>query len=109
MPDPTVDSPSTTPASAPSSAPVAQKPTMGRVVIFKLDDATRERIEACGNLGIDPNNGGATCCADVVSVSPDGATVNLRLKLDGPPSPAEWKTSVPFGDQPGQWSWPPRA
>lgn len=82
------------------------KPTVGRIVIFKLDDFARDQIEGATKTP-NPNNGADECPAVIVRVWGDEC-VNLRLLTDGPPCAVEWRTSALLGDQPGQWSWPPR-
>ena len=62
-----------------------QKPTIGRIVHYKVDDG-----------GIAP--------AIITRVHNDDC-VNLRIFLDG--RPCESRTSVVRGDGRGQWDWPP--
>lgn len=106
-------------------------PTVGRIVHYKITewdaDAINQRRRDAGafNLSLDgrPEPGdrgrsghvlhtgnevaeGDVCAAVIVRVfSPE--TVNLQVLLDG--NDAYWATSRAEGDEPGQWSWPPRA
>jgi len=75
-----------------------QRPSLGRVVIYKLSD---------NDLTVSPitNNNATTCVATIVRVW-DDSKVNLRLMTDAS-GELPWKTSIEFGDGPGQWSWPP--
>jgi len=74
------------------------EPTPGRIVIFKLADYQKANPEF-------QNNGSDTCPAIVVRAW-SATCVNLRLLTNGPNTP--WVTSVLFGTEDGQWSWPER-
>lgn len=79
-----------------------QKPSVGRIVHYKL--ASHDKPEDFNFMRL-----GESVAAVIVRVwSTNGlCTCNLKLLHDGP-EPALWRTSVEMGDEPGQWSWPPR-
>lgn len=78
------------------------KPTIGRIVIYKLTEQDKKVLEA--NVQGRYNNTSSELPAMVVIVwSPQ--TVNLQVIVDGNIGTL-WKTSVPQGDEPGQWNWP---
>lgn len=82
------------------------EPTIGRVVHFHPDKALADKLP--GNTSM---AAGKPIAAVVVAVwGPE--MVNLRLLADGPPSEAEWVTSVKQlvegGDIERTWEWPPR-
>jgi hypothetical protein len=79
------------------------KPTIGRIVIYKLTDADKAKLKELGRHN--PNNGAEEAPAMVVRVWSD-ICVNLRVILDG--DDTLWVTSASLGDQPRQWQWPPR-
>ena len=99
-----------------------QKPTIGRVVHYRLSDQDAEHINQrrahalaqsrqhghphpthVGNAA----NAGDVYPADIVRVfDPSVSTANLQVKLDG--NDHHWATSRTEGDEPGQWFWPPR-
>lgn len=78
------------------------KPTIGRIVHYKTNAVDKSKMEAARKL-----NGGCNDSevlpAIVVAVWSENC-INLRVIADG--NLDLWKTSVPKGDQPGQWSWP---
>jgi hypothetical protein len=101
------------------------KPTIGRIVHFSLH---AEHAKAINKRRTDARSSGITTQASgaVVHVGNDAregdvypamivrtwgeredSPVQLQVFLDG--SDTYWATSVPHGDQPGTWSWPPRA
>lgn len=84
------------------------KPSLGRVVLYTL--TKQDKMEA----RFDQNKDAADVLpADVVHVSEDGSTVDLRVKGRGiyefpylasvPAAPAD-----PGTGEPGTWHWPPR-
>lgn len=78
------------------------RPTIGRVVVYKLTDYDKEQLKAHSD---NPNNGADEAPAIVVRVWGD-ACVNLRVLLDG--DQTLWVTSALLGDGPRQWQWPAR-
>lgn len=73
-----------------------QKPSIGRIVRYQPVGSER------GN-----NNNGEYAPAIITQVFDSAAVgVNLRVFFDG--EVVGWRTSVLEGDNPGQWSWPPR-
>ncbi len=107
------------------------KPTIGRIVHYKLNDADAQAINKRrndataynrANAGADPGQPGATghqshvgnhaeagqvYPATIVRVfSPQTSTANLQVTLDG--NDTYWATSRQEGDGEGAWSWPPR-
>jgi hypothetical protein len=100
------------------------KPTIGRVVHYKLSDYDAEAINrrrfdfaaaAPANTGFQGHVGnraeaGQVFPATIVRVfDPEGdtGTSNLQVSLDG--NDTYWATSRKAGDEEGTWSWPPRA
>lgn len=110
------------------------KPTIGRIVHYKLNDADAQAINKRrgdattynrANAGAEPGQPGATghqshvgnhaeagqvFPATIVRVfDPEGeyGTSNLQVILDG--NDTYWATSRKTGDGEGAWSWPPRA
>ncbi len=80
------------------------EPTIGRIVIYRLNQYDRDELKA---LGADlPNNGAEVVPAVIVRVF-SATCVNLRVLVDG--RQALWATSRSPGDGDGQWSWPVRA
>jgi hypothetical protein len=103
----------------------APAPSVGRIVHYRLSeqdateinrlrDDTRVRMAAGGGYapGVQVHQGncasaGDLCPAVIVRVfNPASPTVNLQVLLDG--TDTVWATSRVPGDEPGQWSWPPR-
>jgi len=98
-----------------------QKPSLGRVVLYKMPgqyaraiNARREDAEmsrpGASRSGVMVHvgnrvQGGDVFPADIVRVWDDGH-VNLQVKLDG--NDTFWATSVVEGDEMGNYSWPPR-
>ena len=108
------------------------KPTIGRIVHYKLsnadaqainkrrDDATAFQRVVAPNA--EPGMPGATghqlhvgnraeagqiFPAQIVRVfDPEGGTSNLQVTLDG--NDTYWATSRPAGEDEGTWAWPPR-
>jgi hypothetical protein len=78
-----------------------QKPSIGRIVHYKLSAQDVEEYSSSLN-GMRVGD----ACAAIVVRAFGGTSANLRLLLDG--REIGWVTSAPEGDQPGQWSWPPR-
>jgi hypothetical protein len=100
------------------------KPTIGRIVHYKLsqydaDQINRRRDDYSasvpGNTGFQAHVGnraeaGQVYPAQVVRVfDPEGdsGTSNLQVFLDG--NDTFWATSRRTGDDEGTWAWPPRA
>lgn len=91
------------------------QPSLGRIVHYKLtatDCELIERQDASGKTLPHPGRNnvyeGQVFPAMVVAVFGNGEHLNLKVFLDGGPGAEYWATSRPEGDQPGQWSWPPR-
>jgi hypothetical protein len=68
------------------------KPTIGRIVIYHLDEEQAEKI----------NNYQSQAPAIITSVH--GELVNLKVLLDGENN--LWATSRQEGTEEGKWSWP---
>jgi hypothetical protein len=83
---------------AAASSSSSQRPSIGRIVLYRPTGEECERFEARGNRATD------AVAAIVVNVAADRCS--LRLFLDGPDSPP--RVDAPEGDGPGCWSWPPR-
>lgn len=91
-----------------------QKPSVGRIVHYKLAqhdvvaiDRQHPMIDANGQRTTrNPVSTGDVYPAMVVHVFAAAECANLQVFLDGDCS--HWATSAPEGDEPGQWSWPPR-
>lgn len=79
------------------------KPTIGRIVIYKLTAHDKAALAALGSDN--PNNGADEAPAVVVRVWSDNC-VNLKVLVDG--RETLWATSALQGDQAGQWQWPAR-
>lgn len=73
---------------------VINVPPLGSIVIYRLSEK---------DTGAFLNNGAIECPAVIVGVY--GARVNLRLLNDGV-GPIERRSSVTYGEEPGQWRWP---
>lgn len=107
------------------------QPTVGRIVHYKLNDADARAINvrradadayrrksprgeageagATGHVAHAGNHVavGEVYPALVVRVfDPSVTTANLQVLLDG--NDTYWATSRVEGEEPGQWSWPPR-
>jgi hypothetical protein len=110
------------------------KPTLGRIVHYKLTAGDVEQINRrredfhafnranrasaaspgyfpgrsghVGHFGNEVTEGDVYPATVVRIFSPGSTTVNLQVQLDG--NDTYWATSRPEGDEPGQWSWPPR-
>lgn len=81
------------------------KPTIGRIVIYKLSEQDKEQLKALGSQN--PNNGADEAPAMIVRTWGSDNCVNLRVIIDG--NETLWRTSALLGDQPSQWRWPERA
>jgi len=82
------------------------KPTIGRIVIYRLADHDKETLRARG--ASNPNNGADEAPAVVVRAWSD-TCVNLQVLLDG--EGTLWLGSVQLADapdQPRRWRWPER-
>jgi hypothetical protein len=80
------------------------KPTIGRLVQYRLSDGDVER------LGYDKYYSGETVVLLVTAVNGDSETpesINGHLFLDGS-SGSVWIESVYQGSNLGEWDWPPR-
>lgn len=84
-------------------------PSLGRIVHYKMSDWDVDALRAS-----DPSThrnavvAGQVCPAMIVRVwgETETSAVNLQVYLDGDCS--YWATSRVQGDEPGQWSAPPR-
>lgn len=108
------------------------KPTVGRTVVYKVSEydaaeINQRRSDAgafhrtlpdhpvpsgeLGRTGHVEHHGNAVAEGDefpaVVVRTFGGTTVNLQVQLDG--NDHYWATSRSEGEDPGFWSWPPRA
>jgi hypothetical protein len=91
------------------------QPTIGRIVHYKLNEGDVAEIDrrfpqkdAMGAYLRNPVSVGQVLPARVVAVfDATAGTSNLKADLDG--YGEYWATSRAEGDEPGQWSWPPRA
>jgi len=79
------------------------KPTIGRIVIYKLTTALKEQLRE-NNKGEWLVNIQDTLPAMIVAVWND-TCVNLKVFVDGHIKDL-WITSAVQGDQEGQWNWP---
>lgn len=97
---------------------MAQQPTVGRIVQYRLSAGDAEQINRRrpdGPRGADGNGSivhagnhaaeGHVCAAVIVQVF-DAPYANLQVLLDG--NDTYWATSRTEGEQPGQWAWPAR-
>jgi hypothetical protein len=79
------------------------EPTIGRIVLFTLDEQNEKRIT-------EENGNNATCSpvlpAVIVKVW-SASCVNLKVLTDGPKD--LWVTSVSFGTGPRTCAWPQRS
>jgi hypothetical protein len=90
--------------------------TIGRIVHYRLSEQDVQLIDEQHPMtGADgrrnPRNPvavGQICPAMVVRIFDPGPYVNLQVFLDGGAGAEYWATSRVEGDEPGQWSWPPR-
>jgi hypothetical protein len=89
-----------------------QKPSVGRIVQYRLSKNDVARIDAVrGSVGTAHKVGNAPDIGDVVPLiivrvwgeSPD-SHVNGQAFLDG--NDTLWVTSVKVGDEPGSFAWP---
>lgn len=91
-----------------------QKPTVGRIVHYRLTDTdaqliANQRRNLYGSL---MSVGNAARLDDVYPAiivrvfDPNSTAVSLQVHLDGPDT--YWATSRTEGLDPGQWSWPAR-
>lgn len=87
------------------------KPSLGRNVLYKLSESDVQWIDAnVSSAGRNPVRAGQVYPAQVVAVfDPSVSTANLKVLLDGGAGAEYWATSRIEGDEPCQWSWPPRA
>jgi hypothetical protein len=95
--------------------------TPGRIVLYKIsagDVGVIDRLhpettkDGDGRAVVHRNAvaEGQVYPATVVRVfSPGSQTANLRVHLDGDGTADYWATSRTESDNPGAWSWPPRA
>jgi len=85
-----------------------QKPSLGRIVFYKLTEHDARWIDQhVPSAGRNPVSKGQAYPAQVTAVfDPSSTTANLVVQLDGVGQ--YWVTSRVEGDEPGQWSWPPR-
>ncbi len=79
------------------------KPSIGRIVIYKLTEADRKKLEIHQSSMDGGCNVSTELPAIVVAVWSD-TCVNLRVLTDG--TQIWWKSSINEGDQPGNWHWP---
>jgi hypothetical protein len=80
------------------------KPTIGRIVLYKLTAEDMATIAASGSVTGRYNNIPESLPAIIVNVWSD-ICVNLQVFIDGHTSMI-WKTSINQGDGLGQWNWP---
>ena len=80
------------------------KPTIGRIVNYKLTEADKKNLEAARGFTGRYNNTADTLPAIIVAVWSD-TTINAQVFVDGHTS-TMWKTSINQGDEIGQWNWP---
>lgn len=76
----------------------SMKPTIGRIIIYKLNP------DRSSDMFV---NSGATECPAIVVRAFEGGKINIKLFTDGP-GDQQWRTSIDEGDGPGTWHWPPR-
>lgn len=80
------------------------KPTIGRVVHYKLSEQDKKDLEGANRLGfVSCNTRPEVLPAVIVAVWSD-TCVNLQVSLDG--NKSFWKTSVQEGDLESNWHWP---
>lgn len=84
------------------------KPTIGRIVIYRLDALDKAKLKELGQDN--PNNGADEAPAIVVRVWSD-TCVNLKVCIDGPTD--LWITSAAIESSTDsvkerRWLWPPR-
>lgn len=90
------------------------RPTVGRIVHYQLSDGDvalidRHGIDRMGRTDRNAARAGQVYPAMVVAVfDPSTGSANLKVFLDGGAGAEYWATSRVEGDEPGQWSWPPR-
>lgn len=94
------------------------KPTIGRIVHYKLSEHDAREINTRRNVRTEAGfrhhvgnhaEAGQVYPAQIVRVfDPDGetGTCNLQVSLDG--NDTHWATSRKTGDDEGAWTWPPR-
>lgn len=99
------------------------QPAIGRIVHYKISEheaaeINRRRRDFHENRSADEHTGfvghvgnhateGDVYPATIIRVwNEDPGTCNLQVLLDG--TDTYWATSRAKGDEPGQWSWPPR-
>jgi hypothetical protein len=90
------------------------QPTIGRIVHYKLSEGDVAEINRHipqhredRSWRRNPVSVGQVYPAQVVAVFDGGSSANLAVQLDG--AAQYWATSRAEGDEPGRWSWPPRA
>jgi hypothetical protein len=91
------------------------RPSVGRIVHYQLTEQDVQLIDQLGHPdrtgrpSRNPVRAGQTYPAMVVAVfDPTTGSANLKVFLDGGAGAEYWATSRGEGDEPGQWSWPPR-
>lgn len=83
------------------------KPTIGRIVYYRLNASDIVWIEdEMLDRRLHPMEEGQLVAAMIVAVVNE-QHCNLRLFFDGE-APSPWVAERSEGEQPGQWSWPPR-
>jgi hypothetical protein len=80
----------------PMPAPASPRPSVGRIVLYRVSGADSSRLRA---------NGATILPAMIVRVH-DNGTVNLKVFCDGPLD--EWIVLIEEGNAPGRWEWPNR-
>ena len=87
--------------------------TIGRIVHYTLtqddaDEIVRRRHETPARTGNFPHAGDVfpAMIVRVWGTAPN-QTVQLQVFLDG--NDTHWALSIPEGEGPGSWAWPPRA
>lgn len=87
------------------------KPTIGRIVHYKLTAEDRQNLATLANISGRYSNTASGYnnepVAAIITAVWSETTINVQLIIDGHANTL-WKTSINQGDGNGQWSWPPR-
>lgn len=98
------------------------RPTIGRIVIYRLNVGDVQQISAARSVPVDPGISGQSfvhgmignpvtagdeCPAMVVRTFDEGKHLNLKVQLDG--RDTLWVTSRGEGTEDGTWRWPERS
>jgi hypothetical protein len=76
------------------------KPTIGRVVIYKTTEEDRKKMRESSNQNVQHE-----LPATIVAVWSESC-VNVKVDIDG--EGQLWKTSINLGTEEGNWGWPNR-